>query len=447
MCNRLLIFFLLTSFCTQAQLRVYTVAGKDGATILGDGGPATAAEVNSTEGIWMDNNCNIYFAQASRVRKVLSGDKSIITIAGNGNGGYSGDGGLATDAKISPYGVFVDKDNNLYFPDQTYRIRKVDTHTGIISTFAGGGSDNTDNIPATNAKMWDPRNVYGDKAGNIYIGERARLRKITPSGIITTIAGTGTMGLTGDGGPATSAQIVNPHTMLFDQAGNLFFADRGNNRIRKINPSGIITTYAGSTDGYSGDGGPATAAQLSGPISFVIDYLGNMIIGDNQNNCMRRVDAKTGIITHFAGVGPAKLGSSSEGALATDAEIHPEFMYLDRQGNIYYSCWCNKIRKITGYLLAMPGTGNDCGEMAVPELPEEPPLSIWPNPVHDELHVDYAPANTTYRLYNMLGSTMQQGTLRKGGNTISLQDFPNGIYYLTTITTNGQRTALRVLKQ
>lgn len=335
--NILLLCLLMIYRPLYAQKRVYTVAGNDTASTIGDGRPATKAQVSVTEGIWLDGNCNFYLSHADRkIRRVDNATGIITTIAGTGAKGFSGDGGPATDAKLSVYGLCSDIKGNVFFSDpNNNRVRKIEATSGIITTIAGGGATLGDGGPATNAQLSEPVNAYIDIDDNLYIAEKARIRKVSKSGIIATLAGTGIIGLSGDGGVATAAQIFSPHGMLCDDRGNFFFADRGNSRIRRIDSKGIITTYAGSSDGYSGDGGPATAAQLSGPISFVMDYSGGMVIGDNQNDVMRRVDPATGIITHFAGVGTTPMGSFADGALATEAEIHPEFMYLDRSGNIY----------------------------------------------------------------------------------------------------------------
>ncbi len=414
---------------------VYTVAGGGHSSSLGDGGPATAATLGSDEGIWLDGSCNLYISDLGnrRIRKVNAVTSIITTIAGTGTGGYSGDGGPATNAQITNYGLYADAIANVYFADPTYkRIHRIDATTGIITTFAGGGALLGDNGPATNAKISDPRNVYGDHAGNIYIGEAARIRKVSASGIITTIAGTGNTGLSGDGGPATNAQINYPHTMMFDASGNFYFADRVNHRIRKISPTGIITTIAGTTDGFSGDGGLATAAQLSGPISFVIDYMGNLVIGDNQNNYLRKVDANTHIITSIAGVGTTITGSFAEGVPATVADIHPEFMFLDRSGNIYFSNYGGQVRKVTHYYPSELYSANDCGETAVQDVQQENnKVELYPNPASDELTIKTSKrAYTTFTITNSIGQVFIQQHILSTETSVPVKDLPVGVYYI-----------------
>jgi len=416
---------------------VYTVAGNTHPISLGDGGPATAAEISGTEGIWMDGSCNLYISENCRIRKVTATTGIITTIAGNGTPGYSGDGELATNGEIKPYGLFSDATGNVYIADaDNNRIRRVDAITGVINTYAGGGGVTLgDNGPATNAQLNEPENVYGDDAGNIYIGEGyGRLRKVNTAGVITTIAGTGTRGYSGDGGPATDAQIINPSGMLFDMDDNFYFADRANSIIRKINSEGIITTIAGIPDsfGYSGDGGPATAAQLSGPISFVIDYLGNMVIGDNQNNCMRKVDATTGIITTIAGVDTGITGSYADGVPATAANIHPEFMYLDRSGNIYYSCYCNQVRKVIHYNPAELYGANNCGETAVPVVqPANSKVEIYPNPASDKIAIMATDKIESLELLNLIGQTVYKQSYGITSTAdVDISNFANGVYFV-----------------
>ncbi|MCW3122888.1 MAG: hypothetical protein JWQ38_2380 [Flavipsychrobacter sp.] len=438
MCKLCLLLLLVLPFLSDGQMIVYTVAGNDTATSIGDGRLATAASINSTEGIWADGNCNLYISHGQqKIRKINSSTGVISTIAGKDDFGYSGDGGPATDALISTYGLYADAAGNVYTAESANVIRRIDGFSGIITTYAGGGIILGDGGLATNAQLNKPSNVYGDKAGNIYIGERGRIRMINTAGIITTIAGTGITGLSGDGGPATTAQIFNPHGMLLDNNGNFYFADRSNNRIRKIDPSGIITTYAGTTDGFSGDGGPATAAQLSGPISFVIDYTGSMVIGDNQNNCLRRVNGITGIITTIAGVHGG--GSLANGIPATTAEIHPEFMYLDRKGNIYYTCYCDLVRKVTNYLPCLPNNGNNCGETAVQEVAtHNDEVMLYPNPAGDELHIKYA--NGIYSkltITNNIGQTITQQTMTAAEMNVPVSSLPAGVYYLRVAGTDG----------
>jgi uncharacterized protein (TIGR03437 family) len=251
----------------------------------GDGGPATSAALGAPMGVAVDSAGNLYIADTSnsRIRKVSNG--VITTVAGNAAAGFSGDGGPATSASLSwPMGVAVDPVGDLYIADYSnQRIRKV--ANGVITTVAGGGTSLGDNGPATSAQLYYPRGVAVDPAGNLYIADSGldRVRKVS-SGVITTVAGNGTPGFSGDGGPATSAQLSSPSGVGVDAAGNLYIADTNNNRIRKVS-NGMITTVAGNgVAGPSGDGGPATSAWLSEPYGVAVDSAGNIYVADTGSS-------------------------------------------------------------------------------------------------------------------------------------------------------------------
>ncbi len=325
---------------------ITTVAGQGGThSYGGDGGPAASAFLNAPSGLSLDSNTGaLYIADYSnnRIRKVdLSG--TITTVAGTGTGGYSGDGGLATQAKINrPYDTVVDESGNLYIADYSnYRVRKVDPN-GVITTVAGTGTSgySGDGGPATSAKLYYPTGLALDEAGNLYITDsiNARVRKVDPSGIITTVAGTGTSGYSGDGGPATQAQLgLFLYGIDVDQAGNLFIADFKNHRVRKVNLStGKITTVAGNgTAATSGDGGPATQASLNNPADVAFDSYGNLFIAEASGNVVRMINA-AGVISTIAGTAGTS-GFSGDGGPAKQALLKKPFSVLyDRsRGGLY----------------------------------------------------------------------------------------------------------------
>ena len=270
---------------------VTTFAGIGRHGYLGDGGPAVEAWIRSPTGVAVDKAGNVYFASTSNdvVRKVDPAG-IITTIAGIGRSGFSGDGGLAVEAKLAePRGLDVDGAGNVYIADTTYdRVRRVDP-VGIITTIAGIGRDDEDGGdggPAVEASVY-PRDVAVDGDGNVYIAGGNRIRKVDTLGIITTIAGTGAKGFSGDGGPAVQAQLGSPNGVAVDGEGNVYIADTLNRRIRRVDTLGTITTIAGTgTRGFAGDGGPALQAQLT-PYGVDVDGAGNVFFADFHNNRIR----------------------------------------------------------------------------------------------------------------------------------------------------------------
>lgn len=328
---------------------ITTVAGNGVAGYSGDGGPATAAHLQFPTSVSKDPFGNIYFSDRNNncIRKI-DASGIISTIAGTGVFGYSGDGGPATLAQIgSPYGIAVDNARNVYFSDYS-RLRKVDS-SGIITTIAGTGTTgySGDGGPATNANISISWGVLVDGIGNIYFSQTSCVRKIDTAGIITTYAGTGISGYSGDGGPATAAQLHIRAELALDNTGNLFIADEQNNRIRKVNTAGIITTIVGTgVDGYTGDGGPATAADISRPVGLIIDGNGNLYFSNFSNPTslphyyIRKVNT-AGIISTFAGTGIG-AGYSGDGRQAIYAGFNgvvslamygPGDIYLCDMGN------------------------------------------------------------------------------------------------------------------
>jgi mucin-19 len=341
------------------------VAGIGFAFFSGDGGPATAAQLNGPFGVAIGVTGDILIADVnnSRVRQVNAAG-IISTLAGDGGLGFNGDGPAFLFAQIyNSADAAMDAAGNLFVADTfNQRIRKV-TPAGVVSTIAG--TNNTgfsgDGGPATSALLWFPTSVAVDGAGNVFIGDvfNERIRKITSNGIITTVAGNGVPGFSGDGGPAVIAQISNPVGLATDTAGNLFIADSNNHRIRMVTPTGVITTVAGSGDaGFSGDGGPAGSAKLNHPTGVAIDSSGNIFIADSDNNRIRRVDP-AGMISTFAGTGVADFGGDDEPAITAQLNL-PRDVVVDNAGNVFISDSNNaRVRMVNllGQISTVAGTG------------------------------------------------------------------------------------------
>ncbi|HEU4887738.1 MAG TPA: hypothetical protein VFV49_07630 [Thermoanaerobaculia bacterium] len=292
---------------------------------------------------------------------------TIVTIAGNGLAGLQGDGGPATLARLSqPMGTAVDGAGNVYVADlDNHRIRRIDAASGTITTFAGTYEGfSGDEGPATSAHLDAPYGMAFDAAGNLYIADyfNDRVRRVSAAtGIITTIAGTGEDGDAGDGGLATAAELDGPTGLAFDTAGNLYIADYNNHRIRRITTAGIISTVAGNgTLGFSGDGGAATSAQLRYPTGVAVDGDGNLYIADRENNRVRQVAAGSGIIATFAVGG----GTYAEPQLAIHSRLDdPTTVVLDAMGNLYIAEYSgtHRIKKVTaatGMMTTVVGNGD-----------------------------------------------------------------------------------------
>jgi streptogramin lyase len=366
---------------------ITTVAGGascgENCYVSGEGGPATAAQLVSPTAVALDSMGNLFIADDpnaleksdNRVRRVDAVTQVITTVAGNGAGGYNGDGVPATEAALNDaIDIAVDSGGNLFIADRdNERVRRVDAATGVITTVAGNGmyGYSGEGGPATSAGLGGPSGVAVDSAGNLFIADQGnqRIRRVDGvTQVITTVVGNGTSCFSGDGRPATDAALCEPWGVTLDSAGNLFIADQVNQRIRRVDAvTGVITTVAGNgTVGYAGDGGPATSAGLAGPSGVTLDSAGNLFIADYGSQRIRRVDAVTGVITTVAGNGylnPYSCGGySGDGVPATSTALNcPRGVAVDSAGNLFIADYGNqRIRRVdavTGVITTVAGNG------------------------------------------------------------------------------------------
>ena len=421
------VLFLTTCSSLHAQT-ITTVAGNGygaGTGIggySGDSGPAVAAKLSDPAAVICDSAGNLYIADQlnMRVRKVdVTGN--ITTIAGTGLTGDSGDGAPATSATLSfPQGLAFDGAGNLYISCMHY-VRKINAG-GIISTIAGGGATGLgDGGPATSAELNNPLGIAFDKTGNLYIADHDnnRLRKVDLTGIITSVAG-GAAAL-GDGGPADSSGLFSPSAVVIDTSGNIFIADAGNDRIRKINTSGIISTFAGGACNNSGDGGAATWAGLCSPSAIALDNAGNMYIADG-NNRIRKVNA-AGIISNYAGTGT--LGYTGDNGLATAATLrYATGLAIDKNGNLYIADNSNNVvRRVSAE------------SAAVRPLQEQEIISVSPNPSTGIFNISFpiSTQNTMVTVTDLLGRLVYATTIAPSNTRVEVDISTEsaGFYFLT----------------
>jgi uncharacterized protein (TIGR03437 family) len=344
---------------------ITTVAGNGAAAFAGDGGPATAASLNNPVSIAFAPDGGYYIADFlnHRVRRVAA-DGTITTAAGNGVKGYNGDGGPAINASLNdPTGVAVDSQGNLYVADAANdRIRKVDGN-GMITTIAGTGAGGFggDGGPATAAMLDCPTRIAFDAFGSLFVADQCnhRIRKIDTNGMINTVAGSGNAGapfggFSGDGGAATAAQFKHPTAVTIDRGGNMYITDQLNNRIRRVSRTGTVTTVAGTgMAGYSGDGGPATAAALSTPGSVAVDAAGILYVADNVNHRIRRVGADA-VITTVVGNG-VQSSTGDDGPASAATLNNPFGIAFDPLGNLFIAeSGANRIRRVGSVASAVP---------------------------------------------------------------------------------------------
>jgi hypothetical protein len=408
--------------------------------------------------------------------------QNIYNFAGTGTMGYSGDGGPANVAGVgNPYGVCADNSGNIYISHDGHVIRKVNS-LGIITTIAGPGTYTIsgDGGPATSAYFSHAEGITIDGSGNIYIADNGNhsIRKINTSGIITTIAGTGTAGFSGDGGPAVSAQISWPHDVITDLSGNIYFTEESSHRIRKIDPSGILTTVVGNgTAGFSGDGGPANIALIKMPMGMATDGFGNIYFCDYGNSKIRKINTSgiistisatqardissdvsgniyftaggntigkintVGMVSTVAGNGTS--GYSGDGGLATSAQIALAYcVAVDASNNIYFGQQgpgpYNQCVRIVCQNNCLAGINENSKANAV--------IKIYPNPVSNNLFIssEYSKDGTEIEIINTFGQTVMRLKYR---NEIDVSDIPPGSYFLKLYYDQNQSLHSKFIKQ
>jgi hypothetical protein len=452
--NILLISILFIGNAAKGQYVITTVAGDGTFGYHGDGDSAVYAELFDPHCARPDTNGNLYIADNgnSRVRMVNAAG-IISTIAGNGIPAHSGDGGPAADAElIFPYSLAFDRYGNLFIAENvTFSgqgtggawVRKIN-RAGIISTVAGNGvsGDSGDGGPATAAEFFHISDIAIDSAGKIYIVDNLdnRVRVVNAAGVITTFAGTGSPNYAGDGHPADSAQLNSPFGVAADNRGNVYIADAQNSCVRKVNDSGIISTFAGNgTIGVTGDGAQATAAELNDPVSVAVDSVGNVYIADVANRSIRKVDT-FGIITTIAGSGFP--GSGGNGWLATAAQLsQPYGVSVAHSGNIY---------------IADPGNENI--RMAYPAdtvlsvhniSSVANGINVWPEPNNGQFAVNISSVNSEpvqITITNTIGQQIEKlDAITNKEYGIKL-DAPPGLYFISAVTGQGRQCVKIVLE-
>ena len=357
---------------------ISTVAGNGQWIFRGDGGLATQSPLFLPIGGAADAAGNLFLSDSNnqRIRMVSASTGNISTVAGIGIAGFGGDGGQATAAQLdTPVDVKLDGAGNLYIVDSSnHTIRMVNAATGIIWTVAGIGGKSGysgDGGPATQAHLAYPSGIAFDGDHTLYISDTGNnaIRKVNLStGIITTVAGIGTAGSSGDGGPATSAQLNYPWGITLGGDGSLYIADLSNNRVRKVNPAGVISTVLGTgARGLGGDGGLATLAQLNVPASVLVDVAGNLYVADSGNQLVRKVSATTGVIETIAGLTSGI--STGDGGPANNAPLDgPYALFLDGPGNLYIADMFHQvIRMVSANLTPLGYPVMRVGRVSAPE--------------------------------------------------------------------------------
>ena len=336
---------------------IETVLGNGEEGCSGDGGPAVQAACQEPYMCAFDSQGNLFVAMGTLniIRRMDAATGVITSVAGTGETGFTGDGGPALKATFDmPYAITVDENGDIYLADRiNAAVRKIDGATGMVSTIAGTGEVgySGDGGPGNAAMLREPNDLFLDGKGNLLIVDiqDQRIRSVDlATGIITTFAGTGSKSRDGDGLPVAQAALMGPRAVCMDRLGNTYVCEREGNGVRKIDPAGILTTIAGkdAIRGYTGDGGPALDATWGAPKAIRCDLEDNIIVVDTENFAIRRIDAQTGVVDTIAG---GRDGGEGDGGPANAAGLaRPHGVAVDAAGNIYIADTHNHRIRVVG---------------------------------------------------------------------------------------------------
>ena len=336
--------------------KIQTIAGTGEPGYSGDGGPAGRALLREPFMCDFDSQGNLYFSEARNhtVRRVDQATGVITTVAGTGEEGYSGDGGPAVAATLNQiYALVIDANGDIYVVDRlNAAVRKIEAATGIITTVAGTGEPgySGDGGQGSEAQLREPNDIFLDGRGGLLIADiqDQRVRRLDlATGIITTFAGNGEKVREGDGSAAKQASILGSRAVCMDSKGNTYICEREGHGVRRVDANGIMSTFAGTGErGYEGDGGPALTATWNGPKAIRCDKQDNIFVVDTENHAIRRIDAATGNVTTVAG---GHLGGDGDGGNATEAGLaRPHGCGFDGQGNLFIADSDNHRVRVVG---------------------------------------------------------------------------------------------------
>ncbi len=447
----LLFIFALALFSLQADAQVQkimTLAGNGVAGFSGDGLNAAGAMLRGPTDVAVDTNGNVYVLDLNnfRVRKIFPNDV-ITTVAGNGFAGNDGNGSIGTSAKIAGRAIAFDRRGNLLISDQTNSVIRRVNNLGIISKYAGGGTNGLqwgysgDGGKADTARFNGPQGIATDRKSNLYVADAGNhvVRKIDTFGHISTVAGTGNPGYFGDGGLAIFAELDSPYAVTVDKIGNLYINDYLNNVIRKVDTYGVITTYVGymgALPGYAGDGGSATLATVNHARGLACDTSCNLYIADANNNVIRKVNFQTGFIT-------TNVGNGSPGAMGDFGYVNgcnlfnPYGVAVNKYGSIFIADANNeKVRQ----------TYSTTG---VQNVPVAVTIEVYPNPTSGQITVSGLSKDDKVTLSDVTGRIVSEvwDVASDGSQTFSIMHYDNGVYMLQVNDNIGNRkTTLKVVK-